>query len=232
MQAGELYAIDLAKVWPKVDRALEGKYVLAWCVGAADSSGFASPTPYMTFVVADGFVESLPKKLPHDLTPRVLVHRSPNVTAIHSVPDEAPPKGVTLIGKLDKLPRVHGETVFGYWAAIVMDVHYSWQRQHESPPKPTKEVRKPKPLDPRKLLSGWSGVHAKALRALLREAIARKPTKAGMRKLVEAINDYNDANGSFIDTAEREALMEALESIAAAHDLGMLTKQLDSWRDW
>jgi hypothetical protein len=113
-----------------------------------------------------------------------------------------------------------------------MDIHYSWQREHEPPPKPTKEVRKPRPLDPRKLLPDWRGAHAKALRTLLREAIAQKPTKPRMRKLVEAINDYNDANGSFIDTAEREALMEALESIAASHGLGMLTKELDAWRDW
>lgn len=84
--------------------------------------------------------------------------------------------------------------------------------------------------------------HARAVRAMISEAIAdlaKTPAKTPAKKrlaileaLVERINAYNDAAKEFIDTPEREALLECLEDLAAVSGLGSITAQLDEWRDW
>lgn len=191
----------------------------------------AKPTPHVRVVLADTLFDAAPTKIP-TLRARTFVHRTPNVPAVSCVPDEPLPRGATLLGTIAKLPPIDDYVLFGYWAGLVRDLHYSWLDEHTPVPAA-------KPPAPRKLgkvlLPEWTGLvearHVKAVRALLREAVTDNPTKKRMRELVEAINDYNDKH-SFIDTAEREALMQTLEDIAAAHGHGMMTKQLNSWRDW
>lgn len=238
MQAGDVYAIDLAKVWSKIDRTLKGKYALGWCTGPVDVSWMAQPTPHVKVVLADKLFDKPPTKIPQ-LRARTFIHRVPNVyPALSCIPDEPLPRGVARLGSITKLPPVEEYVLIGSWTGLVMDLHYSWLDEHAPPPKPAPPLkpRKPRKVDPKRLLPEWTGLvkakHAKAVRDLLREALATKPTKPRLRKLVDAINDYNEANGSFIDTAEREALMQTLEDIAAANGLGMMTKQLDAWRDW
>lgn len=234
MQRGDVFVVDLVKVLPEVDRALKGKYALAWCTGPVDTSWMPKPTPHVKVVLADTLFDAPPTKIP-TLRARTFVHRTPNVPAVSCVPDEALPRGVTLLGTIAKLPRVEDYVLFGYWAGLVRDLHYSWLDEHAPAPaaKPP-AARKPRKLG-KVLLPEWTGLvearHVKAVRALLREAVATKLTKPAMRKLVDAINAYNDKH-NFIDTPEREALMQTLEDIAAAHGLGMMTKQLNNWRDW
>jgi len=62
--------------------------------------------------------------------------------------------------------------------------------------------------------------HARAVRAMIVVAIA------------ELAVAPVDKAGSFIDTAERDALLECLEDLAVVGKLGSITRELDAWRDW
>lgn len=69
--------------------------------------------------------------------------------------------------------------------------------------------------------------------AELRTDGATKKTKlASLKAVVEHLNAYNDQQGCFIETPEREALLACLEDLVAVSGLGPLEEQLDEWRDW
>jgi len=77
------------------------------------------------------------------------------------------------------------------------------------------------------------------VRAILTDAIAEivdagsdATKRTAIKGAVERINAFDRTHGSFIETGEREALLECLTDIAVAAGLGELREQLDDWRDW
>jgi len=178
------------------------------------------------------------------------------------IEDAPLPKGVTAIGRLTSLPKVKPYRCYAYWSSFALHRSNQWRHDHdrkalelEAKKDAAKEQAKAlaqqkarragglAQMKRRTLVAEWTGLvsagRCRSVRRMLRESIgeiARVDSMARRRALlqtlVERINAYDDAQGCFIETPEREALMTCLEDIAVVGGLGAMTKQLDQWRDW
>ncbi|MBA3391289.1 MAG: hypothetical protein H0T89_01535 [Deltaproteobacteria bacterium] len=268
MKKGEVYAIDVGAVYRPAHKALHGKILLAWCYGPAGK--LASGEPLYRFAVGDTLFDKKPalaEVRKRKLVVNTLTNNNPaGVAAVYDA-QEAPSRGVTLLGELTSLPpltpkQIKQQPPSGGWVGMALDYNFHWREIHDGASlkrardaEDAKEKKKAGAatkkrragglagMARRTLLADWKGLVSKkradATRAILKAAIAEllktKETSARtkvLEKAVLAINAYDDKQGGFIETPEREALMECLEDLASASGLGNVTEQLNDWRDW
>lgn len=183
------------------------------------------------------------------------------VPGMYFIEDGPLPRGVTLLGTLSSPPACPHYVCYAAWSSFALIFDLQWRHLHErdkvaaAAEKARAAAEKRALAATRKRRAGglagmkrrtpvaaWTGLvpakHAKAVRALITQAItdlaAAPPKKrlAVVKQLVERINEYHDEAGSFIDTPEREALLESLEDLAHVGGLGSIAAKLDAWRDW
>jgi len=180
---------------------------------------------------------------------------------MYFIEDGALPRGVTLLGQVADPPDCPEYVCYAAWSSFALIFNLQWRHRHEKQKRAAEDqqavaaavkrataaTRKRRAggfagMKRRTLLAAWTGLvppkHARAVRDMIKlaiSALASAPVKqraAVLEALVERINAYNDKAGSFIDTAEREALVECLEDLAEVSKLGSIKRELDEWRDW
>jgi hypothetical protein len=180
---------------------------------------------------------------------------------MYFIDDGALPRGVTLLGQLAHPPDCPEHVCYASWSSFALIFDLQWRHLHAkeqlaAAAEKTRAAASRRALAAtrkrraggltgmtrRTPLAAWTGLvpakHARAVREMIKRTItelAAAPVKqraAVLEALVERINAYNDKAGSFIDTAEREALLECLEDLAVVSKLGAITREIDAWRDW
>ncbi|MFO0595132.1 MAG: hypothetical protein U0228_07505 [Myxococcaceae bacterium] len=248
MNAGDVAALDFSVLYREVSAPLRKKHGLAWCLGPAGTN--AAGTPLVRCAVADVLFDERPTlERVQRLELKVREFTQFRAPGVYLLKDEPLPRGVTLLGTLAKRPRVSKRAAtfvtYAGWSNFVIAFEVSWRREHEAPVAAPKVAPKPRarsladvrlaPALP-KLVSKR---RATAVQALLREGVralsaakTRKARLTALEGVVEQLNAYDEAQGGFIDTAERETLLECLEALAAVSGLGDVSAKLDAWREW
>jgi hypothetical protein len=260
MKRGNIYSLDLRRLFSAVHPKLRGKHAIAWCDGP--SYGGCS-----RFLLADVLFAKPPtladvrrKKL------RALaLTLDARAVAVYRISDDEE-RGLTLLGSLAGVPRLSKAQLRGAeegeWIHVAMDFHRQWREVNDAAAlaraRAAEEAKERKTAEAaarrrrkgglagmarRTLIADWDGMVAKrrtsGVRAILTDAIAEivdagsdATKRTAIKGAVERINAFDRTHGSFIETGEREALLECLTDIAVAAGLGELREQLDDWRDW
>lgn len=181
-----------------------------------------------------------------------------NEPGIYLLQDTAFPRGVTLLGALAKRPKLTRRestwVTYADWSNFVIAWDAAWRREQgaaEEEAARAREAAKAAAATQKRRSRGLKGVplapalsklvskrRAEAVRAMLVEAVrslaarSRAARLAALEALVVQLNEYDEAQRGFIDTAEREALLECLEDLAAVSGLGDVSAKLDAWREW
>lgn len=248
MNTGDVAALDFSVLYREVSASLRNKHGVAWCLGAAGTN--AVGMPLVRCAVADVLFDERPtlRRL-EKLELKVREFTQLRAPGVYLLEDKPLPRGVTLLGTLAKPPRVsrRAATFVSYagWSNFVIAWDASWRREHEAPRTAPKVAPKPRPRSladvrlapalPRLV----SKRRAAAMQGMLREGVgalsaarSRRARLAALEAVVERLNAYDEAQRGFIDTAEREALLECLAELAAASGLGDVSAKLDAWREW
>ncbi|MER2564112.1 MAG: hypothetical protein ABTQ32_25505 [Myxococcaceae bacterium] len=256
MKAGEVVALQFGSLWREVSAPLRKKYGVAWCVGAAGAN--AAGAPLIRVAVADVVFDTAPTLAQvNQLELKVKPFRS-NEPGIFLLHDTAFPRGVTLLGALAKRPKLTRRestwVTYAGWSNFVIAWDAAWRREQgaaEEEATRAREAAKAAAATQKRRSRGLKGVplapalsklvskrRAEAVRSMLVEAVrslaarSRAARLAALEALVVQLNEYDEAQRGFIDTAEREALLECLEDLAAVSGLGDVSAKLDAWREW
>lgn len=257
MKAGEVVTLQFASLWREVSAPVRKKFGLAWCVGAAGTN--AAGAPLIRVAMADVVFDTAPTLAQvNQLELKVKPFRS-NEPGIYLLHDTAFPRGVTLLGALAKRPKLTRRestwVTYAAWSNFVIAWDVVWRQEQGAADEEAARARaaaKAEVAKQKRRSRGLKGVplspvlaklvskrRAEAVRAMLVEGVrslaaARsKPARlAALEGLVVQLNDYDEAQRGFIDTAEREALLECLEDLAAVSGLGDVSAKLDAWREW
>lgn len=255
MKAADVFALEFTRLYRDIQPALRGKFGVAWCLGpalgrmrCAVGDELFDEMPSLASVKGRALrVRNLPQF---------------DQPCVYLLEDGPLPRGVTHLGVLDEQPPVtqrEAEFVtYAAWSNFVIAWDAAWRRENPTAaPAATAtqarakaeaaiERRRAGGLEGfarRKLAKGLTGLvsarRAEALRRILGQgitALTAAKSKVGRTRALEAvvvaINEYDAAQRGFIDTAEREVLLECLQDLAALSGLGDVTAKLDRWRDW
>lgn len=257
MKAGEVVALRFGTLWREVARPLLEKHGIAWCVGPAGTNprGVELVRVAMADVLFDA-PPTLEQVQTLDLKVKVARGTEPAIFLIEAA---ALPRGVTLLGKLAKRPRLTRRestwVTYAAWSNFVIAWDAAWRREQGAADEAAaraREAARAEAAKQKRRSRGLKGVplapaltklvskrRAEAVQALLREGVrslaaarSRAARLTTLEDLVLQLNAYDEAQRGFIDTAEREALLECLEDLAAVCGLGNVSAKLDAWRDW
>lgn len=257
MKAGELVALEFASLWREVAAPLRKKYGVAWCVGAGGTNlrGVELVRVAMADVSFDA-PPTLEQVQALDLKVKLVRATEPGIFLLE---DTALPRGVTLLGKLAKRPRLTRRestwVTYAAWSNFVIAWDAAWRREQGAADEAAaraREVAKAEAAKLKRRSRGLKGVplapaltklvskrRAEAVHALLREGVrslaaarSRAARLTSLEDLVLQLNAYDEAQRGVIETAEREALLECLEDLAAVCGLGDVSAKLDAWREW
>ena len=259
MKAGDVVALEFSTLFREVSAPLRKKHGVAWCIGPAGSN--AAGTPLVRCAVADVLFDSSPtldQVQGVELKVRV-VPPGQNQPGVYLLEDLALPRGVTLLGALARKPSVTRReatfVTFAAWSNFVIAWDAAWRREQGAAKESAVQARataKAEAAKKKRRSGGLEGVplapvltrlvskrRAAVLTTMMRDGVvalaaasSRRARLSALENLVTRLNEYDEAQGGFIDTAEREALLESLEDLAAVCGLDDVSARLDAWREW
>lgn len=260
MKRGNVYSLDLRRIFSGVHPKLRGKHAIAWCDGPSSGGGSRFLLADVVFTKAPTLADVRRKKL------RALaLTRDAHAVPVYRINDDEE-RGLTLLGSLEDMPRPPkaqlGRAAESEWIHVAMDFHWQWREVNDAAAlaraRAAEDAKERKTAEAaarrrrkgglagigrRTLIADWDGMVAKRrtseVRAILEDAItglveaeSNAAKRTAIKLAVERINAFDRKQGGFIETGEREALLDCLTDIAVAGGLGEMREQLDDWRDW